>query len=279
VSSDATPTLEFRCIEAAPDLEAHVRHYWVLLGGTAAAAAHPVFPDGCSEIVFNLGSLTHERQPSGRLTVQPWAMLVGQMTRPLDIVPGGTLRMVGIKLAPWGAAAILGEASAAVRDRTLALSDIDPALPLQIGDQLEACRGDDEVGAVLDRALRARLAVVGTRRLDGLNRFARSWCASPGPSVGALARAAGYSARTVERHFERFVGLSPKEFSRVRRFQRALRLAREQPVLHWSTIAARAGYSDQSHLGRDFRQFAGCAPTLVAPASTPITAAFLNDEG
>ena len=46
-------------------------------------------------------------------------MLVGQMTRPLHMVPGGDLRAVGIKLAPWGAAAILGEASAAVRDRTI----------------------------------------------------------------------------------------------------------------------------------------------------------------
>lgn len=234
---------------------------------------------GAAEIVFNLGPLTHERQPSGRLTAQPLTMLVGQMTRPLDMVPGGMLRIVGIKLAPWGAAAILGEASAAVRDRTVALSDIDPALLPETGDQLHACRGDDQIGAVLDRAIRSQLAAGGGRRRDGLNRFARSWCGSPGPSVDALARAAGCSARTLEYQFDRFVGISPKEFSRVRRFQRALRLAREQPMLHWSTIAARAGYSDQSHLGRDFRQFAGCAPTLVAPASTPITTAFLNDQG
>jgi AraC-like DNA-binding protein len=75
------------------------------------------------------------------------------------------------------------------------------------------------------------------------------------------------------------VGISPKEFSRVRRFQRALGLAREQPMLRWAAIAACAGYSDQAHLGRDFRQFAGCAPTLVALASTPITAAFVNHQG
>ena len=45
--------LEFRRIEPAPDLAAHVRHYWVLLGGAPAEPAHPVFPDGCTEIVFN----------------------------------------------------------------------------------------------------------------------------------------------------------------------------------------------------------------------------------
>jgi AraC-like DNA-binding protein len=271
--------LEFRRIEPAPDLAAHVRHYWVLRGERSDALAHPVFPDGCGEIVFNLGAPVYELQQSGRPTAQPRAMLVGQMTRPLAMVPAGALRMVGIKLAPWGAAAILGEASVAVRDRTIALSDLDRATLGRLGDQLDGCGCDDQVGTVLDRAVRARLAAAGTSRLDRLGRLAQALRHTPGASVDAWARASGYSARTLERHFDRFVGMSPKELSRVRRFQRALHLAREQPALHWATIAASAGYCDQAHMGRDFRQFAGCAPTLVAPASTPITAAFEHDQG
>jgi len=271
--------LEFRRLEPAPDLAAHVRHYWVLRGGRSDAPAHPVFPDGCGEIVFNLGVPAHELQQSGRLAAQPREMLVGQMTRPLQMVPGEVLRVVGIKLAPWGAAAILGEASAAVRDRTVALSDIDPAAPAHVGEQLDGCTCDDQIGAVLDRALRARLAAAGTRRLDRLTRLAQSLRRTPGASVDAWARASACSARTLERQFERFVGISPKEFSRVRRFQRALRLAREQPKLRWAAIAACMGYTDQAHMGRDFRQFAGCAPTLVGPASTPITTAFVSDQG
>ena len=201
------------------------------------------------------------------------------MTRPLQMVPSGALRMVGIKLAPWGAAAIIGEASAAVRDRTVALSDIDPVALADIGEQLDGCSGDDHIGAVLDRALRTQLERAGARRLDGLTRLAQSLGRTPGASVDAWARATGCSARTLERRFDRFIGISPKEFSRVRRFQRALRLAREQPMLRWAAIAAGAGYSDQAHLGRDFRQFAGCPPTLAARAGTPITAAFVNDQG
>jgi AraC-like DNA-binding protein len=270
--------LEFRRIEPAPDLAAHVRHYWVLLGGAPAEPAHPVFPDGCTEIVFNLGPPANELQASGRAAIQPLVMLVGQMTRPLHLVPGGALRMVGVKLAPWGAAAILGEASAAVRDRTIALSDIDPAALPQVAEQLDGCTGDDQIAVVLDRALRARLEAAGRRRLDGLDRLTESLRWASGESVDAWARGIGCSARTLERQFDRFVGISPKEFSRVRRFQRALRLARERPTLRWAAVAAYAGYSDQAHLGRDFRQFAGCPPTLVAPASTPITAAFVPAE-
>ena len=93
-----------------------------------------------------------------------------------------------------------------------------------------------------------------------------------------MADCASCEPLNLERRFDRFIGISPKEFSRVRRFQRALRLAREQPMLRWAAIAAGAGYSDQAHLGRDFRQFAGCPPTLMAYAGTPITAAFVSDQ-
>jgi AraC-like DNA-binding protein len=271
--------LEFRRIAPAPDLAPHVRHYWVLRGEASGAPGHPVFPDGCGEIVFNLGAPAHELERSGRLTAQPCAMLVGQMTRPLQMVPGGTLRMVGIKLAPWGAAAIIGEASAALRDRTAALSDIDPAVLPHLGEQLDGCCQDNQIGAVLDRALRARLEAVGARRLEDLTRLARSLGHTPGASVDAWARASECSARTLERRFGRFIGISPKEFSRVRRFQRALRLAREQLALPWAAIAAGAGYSDQAHLGRDFWQFAGGPPTLMGRGGTPITAAFVGDQG
>ncbi|MFL5495417.1 MAG: DUF6597 domain-containing transcriptional factor, partial [Gemmatimonadales bacterium] len=99
--------LEFRCIEPAPDLAVFVRHYWVLRGGRLEAPVHPVFPDGCGEIIFNLGATTHELQRSGRLTPQPRVMLVGQMTRPLHMAPSGALRVVGIKLAKLGCASFM----------------------------------------------------------------------------------------------------------------------------------------------------------------------------
>jgi hypothetical protein len=140
--------LDFRCIRPAPDLAAHVRHYWVLVGRASGAPNHPVFPDGCGEIFFNLGATTHVLQRPGPLTAQPRAMLVGQMTRPLHMVPGGDLGVGGMKLAPGGAAAILGEASAAVRDRTNALSDLDPAAHPCVGGQLDGCTSDEQIGAV-----------------------------------------------------------------------------------------------------------------------------------
>ncbi|MGH7497364.1 MAG: DUF6597 domain-containing transcriptional factor [Gemmatimonadales bacterium] len=116
--------LEYRQVAPAPGLRPYVRHYWLLAGTGLNADAHPVFPDGCPEIVFNLGPPSIELLPSGRRSTQPAAMLVGQMLRPVLMVPGSYLRMVGVKLEPWGAAAILGEGSTSVRDASASLGEV-----------------------------------------------------------------------------------------------------------------------------------------------------------
>ena len=67
------------------------------------------------------------------------------------------------------------------------------------------------------------------------------------------------------RRFEQAVGLTPKRFARVLRLGALLpQLVRCGPR-DWAQIAAGAGYFDQSHLIRDFRQLAGMAPGAYAP--------------
>ncbi len=85
--------------------------------------------------------------------------------------------------------------------------------------------------------------------------------------VAAVVAETGYSHRHFIEQFRRGVGLSPKVYCRVQRFQRAIVAA---PSLAWADVAADAGYSDQPHLVRDFRAIAGMTPSryrAVAPGS------------
>lgn len=271
-------TIDFRQVEPAADLRLYVRHYWVLRGRASPVPMHPIFPDGCGEIVFNLGPPARELLPTGRSVVQPGAMLVGQMTRPVQLAPGPTLRMIGVKLAPWGAAALLGESSVLIRDATAALDALGSGRIRTLADRLEQCADDREIGLVLDEALRETIAGAAPSRLDRVGRLAAAVQSAPRPSLSGWMHQLGCSARTLERHFARCVGLSPKEFVRLRRFQMALRLSSDGPTLSWATVAARAGYCDQAHLGRDFRQFAGAAPTVADATSTPLSTAFIGES-
>ena len=77
--------------------------------------------------------------------------------------------------------------------------------------------------------------------------------------IGALAGELGCSPRHLNRHFRDQVGVTPKLFARILRFQHAIALIDREPS--WASIAQHAGYYDQAHLVRDFQQFAGASPT------------------
>lgn len=86
-------------------------------------------------------------------------------------------------------------------------------------------------------------------------------------AVREVVRQSGYSHRTFISLFHRAVGLTPKVYCRVLRFQRALRRV-SVGTASWLDVALAAGYSDQAHFNREFRTFVGVTPTeyrQVAP--------------
>jgi AraC-like DNA-binding protein len=56
------------------------------------------------------------------------------------------------------------------------------------------------------------------------------------------------------------MGLSPKIYCRVQRFQRVIRRLTAEPAASWADVALDAGYSDQPHFAREFRRLAGITP-------------------
>ena len=78
--------------------------------------------------------------------------------------------------------------------------------------------------------------------------------------LALLARKCNLSLRQFERQFRESVGVSPKLFSRVARFEFAVLRKQTNPRLSWTEIASSAGYFDQAHLIRDTRLLAGAAP-------------------
>lgn len=79
-------------------------------------------------------------------------------------------------------------------------------------------------------------------------------------SVREIARDIGLSQRRLIQVFTSSVGLTPKRYLRVCRFQRARGLAGNTVSPDWARVALECGYFDQSHLIRDFRQFTGFTP-------------------
>jgi AraC-like DNA-binding protein len=218
---------------------------WTLRGRAGADdAPEPIVPDGCAELLFNVGDPFEQVEAAGGPTVrQPLAMVVGPSTAPVTVRPTGAVDLVGVRLQPWAAACVLGLPVAELRGRVDALGDVTrlPALH-ELAERLAAAGAGEREARVSDALLRA----------------ARG----------------GLTARSVQRLFATDVGLTPKELLRIARVQRALALARSAPGLPWAAIAARAGYYDQPHLVREFRALVGCPPSALRPEADGLTETF-----
>jgi AraC-like DNA-binding protein len=89
-----------------------------------------------------------------------------------------------------------------------------------------------------------------------------------GRTVAAVADSLGWTAKRLTRRFSQQIGLTPKRFARVRRFQRVLRRsASDVTSVDWARISAECGFHDQAHLIHEFRAHAGTTPLEYSPRS------------
>jgi AraC-like DNA-binding protein len=82
--------------------------------------------------------------------------------------------------------------------------------------------------------------------------------------IGAMAESAGLSVRQFERRFASQIGMSPKLFACVARFEAALEYKRCSAGLRWIDIAHELGYHDQAHMVHDFQRLGGSNPDAAS---------------
>ncbi|MEO8126878.1 MAG: helix-turn-helix transcriptional regulator [Bryobacteraceae bacterium] len=90
-------------------------------------------------------------------------------------------------------------------------------------------------------------------------------------TISELAETAGASPKRFLAAFREQVGLKPKLYCRIRRFQEVLRLLRTGKPVEWTEVALSCGYFDQAHFVQDFRAFSGITPSAYAAHKGPYT--------
>lgn len=188
--------------------------------------------------------------------VRSWATTSGLATRPAEIRHGG--RQVGVQLGlgVTGARALLGVPAAALADRLVDLGDVDPALrhlPEQLAGTPRDRRAEVVEAALLAALGRHQGAAPRPEVSRSLALLAR------GATVQQVADEVGYSRRHLRDLVVAESGVSPKQVQRLARFARGHELARD-PSRSLAAVAAEAGYSDQAHLTREWRELAGVGP-------------------
>uniref|UniRef100_Q02C09 Transcriptional regulator, Fis family n=1 Tax=Solibacter usitatus (strain Ellin6076) TaxID=234267 RepID=Q02C09_SOLUE len=231
--------------EFAPGEEASgfVECYWVLEGAEPGSVQR-VVPDGRPELILNLGA-PFETLRNGTWQVQPQCFLAGQISAPLLLRATAGSHILGVRLRPGGAFQLLGMPAQELTGRTVPLDELGLKPLANMRDTAEI-----ERTLLQRRQRRDPLMDEAVRLLSG------------SLDVAAVAERLGMSSRQLERRFQARVGIPPKLFARIRRFQRVFP-AIEREGAGWVGAAAGCGYYDQAHLIRDFREFAGEPPAAL----------------
>ena len=211
------------------------------------------------------------RAEDGCWRVQDRVLFAGQATRAVRLRPRGYARLVGARLHPTGAHQLLGVRQDQLTDGIVELHVLDRRLARVLRDDVATRAHGEAMVAALDRAL-VRAAPASRDASPAGDAVALALSKRGLVKVAALAAELDLTARQIERIFQERVGLSPKLFLRIVRFQEvlgSLRGGAPPNGLPWAEIAARHGFYDQAHFIRDFKAFVGESPGAwsISPAS------------
>lgn len=168
----------------------------------------------------------------------------------------GKTRSILVRFTPDGATC-LGIPANEISDESVDLGDLLPrSIVSDISERLHEATGDAERIAIVEQFLRSLPFERDALVARALTLLAN---AHDAPSVASVAEQLSMSERQLERRFIAQVGISPKKYARLRRFENAVALSRSATTL--AGVANAAGYYDQSHFIRDFHAFTGMAPS------------------
>ena len=173
--------------------------------------------------------------------------------------------MIGVHFKPGGVAAFLGMPSEEITNQVVDLEDLWGASAKELRDQLLAARNPPAKFRVLEKFLLERMARWSTAsdRRDlvwwALDKFLRQ---PQQQTIRAVSDKLGISHKHFISEFRRHVGLTPKLFCRIRRFQEVLAQINSRAKIQWADVAYSCGYYDQAHFVNDFQAFAGLNPSL-----------------
>jgi AraC-like DNA-binding protein len=227
--------------------------------GIGARGRERVLPDGRFQLVLNLSAGT--------------ATVSGLRSRHVIIAMASVSHAMGVVFHPAVVSRFFDQPALDFYDRSVPLSLVWGPNASQLVDRLRTETSAGGRLAILEAAL-----VEISGKSDGRRRTLppavsyalRAFHHSPRiMSVADVSRDIGWSRRWFSKTFSEFVGMTPKRYCRLLRFQKVVRQVAAGSRVDWADVAMSCGFADQAHLGHEFRAFAGMSPERFLIAERP----------
>jgi AraC-like DNA-binding protein len=256
----------------AQPLAAFVKQFWLYEGFDQNHLKERVLPTGTAQLVFNLQSdrfQIYDPHNPAILRSYRGSLAVGPHSEYFVIDTASQAAVMGVAFKPGGAFPFFKIPAYELRDRHIALEDLWGGAAQEVRESLMAAPTPAAKFAVFERMLLRQL-VRPLELRPAVNYALGEFKNSPAfATVAGMAGQTGYSTRRFMQLFNEEVGLTPKLYWRVQRFQATLRRLHRGQVVNWSDLSLRLGYFDQAHFNHDFLAFSGLNPATYLSRRGP----------
>lgn len=244
-----------RCKQYFPSkyLQPYISCYWTMASTIELEKPilHRVIPDGCIDVIFDLSERSWAKAAS----------VAGTMTKPLFAELRGRVRYVAVRFRPGGFLYFLDTPAHHLTDKVIPLETVSGSREHELTERLIEA---DDIGdriELLEQHFSSLL--MRNNRDDPTVRIALSDVLRHKGNIGIsqLSKGVGNSQRQLRRKFEKWIGVSPKSFCKIIRFQSTLRMLPSRSRCNLLSVALDAGYYDQSHFIHEFNSYYGLNPS------------------
>ena len=230
------------------------------------------FPTGCPQIIF------HRRKPlyiPESDTFQSRLTISGQVNFPSHLSATGETEMIVVVFKPYGLGPLLNIPASLFYNQEVSGDGIDGLGLRELDERISGCEDVIDCIKLIDNWLLSRLSKQANSQTQRIQAVVQRMLTAPESTVTDLAYIACLGKKQFERLFRSHVGVNPKEYASIVRFQKALAMMQSgESVL--SQVAYACGYADQSHFIREFRRFSGQTPAMLLKTTSIHSDLFSN---
>lgn len=267
---------DFKFYKPCKELQPYVRYYWVFKSYQPLNTL--TFPIGCPQIIF------HKQTPlyiPELKTVQSEFTISGQVNYPSHLYADGNVEMIVVVFQPYVLKAFLNLPISLLHNQEVSGYDLENKHLKQLATQIFDCENASQYISLIEQWLLSQIADVLTSKtaynIKRITAAIKQLFAISATPVTELASIACLSKKQFERLFNELVGANPKEYARIVRFQKSLKLLQHcSEDANQAQLAYQCGYADQSHFIREFKQFSGYTPLALLNVCEPYSDLFNN---
>jgi AraC-like DNA-binding protein len=268
--------LTYSTFSPSARLAPYVKTYWFLEGVLPVDALQPerIFPNGCMELIIHYGD-AFKKLTGNSIEQQPAAFVYGQLQEYIELIPGVVSGVMGVQFFPNGLAHFTRLPVLALKQQAVELLHIFKHKSACLAEAIATAKTNMDKVGIMEQFLLDNLVHKKNHPGQMQAMIQDIYDAKGCIPVRYLMQKYHMSERQIERLFATEVGLSPKNFSSIIRFQQVFKLAPYADSL--TSLSLEAGYFDQAHFARAFKYYTGYSPRQFFKGQHALASFFLDE--